>query len=149
MLQSQKPLQQQLTKKILLIEDSPTQTIKTVQLLQDSGYEVQTAPNGRAGFTTLGESIDKNSFQPDLVVLDTYLPDMNGFEFCQWLKEHTHLRGIPVIMYSAEEGLASMVKAYSTGADYYVVKSETGEKELLTRILLALHRQNQVRNGRH
>jgi len=111
-------------KKILLVEDSPTQALKTKQVLEGKGYRVLVAADGSEGVSKAAEE------QPDLVVLDVYLPKLSGFEVCKLLKSNLQLRGIPIIMFSNENKLKNMVTAYEMGADYYVVKSDEGERVL-------------------
>jgi DNA-binding response OmpR family regulator len=111
-------------KKILIVEDSPTQAMKTKFVLEGKGYEVTIATNGESGIETAGV------FNPDLIVLDVYLPILGGFEVCKQLKGNIQLRTIPVIMFSNENKLKNMITAYEVGADYYVVKGDEGERVL-------------------
>jgi PleD family two-component response regulator len=113
-----------MAKKILIVEDSPTQAQKTRFLLEGKGYQVELANDGAEGIHRAAD------FQPDLIVLDVYLPDLNGFEVCKLLKSSNELRTTPVIMFSNDNKLRNMVNAYEMGADYYVVKSDEGERVL-------------------
>lgn len=113
-----------MSKKVLLVEDSPTQAEKTKGILEEKNYQVFLASNGQEG---LEKAL---TLKPDLIVLDVYLPGINGFEVCKQLKADLQLRGIPVIMFSNESKLTNMVIAYETGADYYVVKGDEGERVL-------------------
>jgi two-component system, sensor histidine kinase and response regulator len=113
-----------MSKKLLLVEDSPTQAEKTKLVLESKNYEVFLAANAQEG---LDRAVD---LRPDLIVLDVYLPDMSGFDVCKKLKADVQLRAIPVIMFSNENKLKNMVTAYETGADYYVVKGDEGERVL-------------------
>jgi PleD family two-component response regulator len=111
-------------KKVLIVEDSPTQAIKTKLILESKGYEVHLAADGNDGINQATE------LKPDLIVLDVYLPTISGFEVCKTLKSNFPLRSIPVIMFSNENKLKNMVTAYEMGADYYVVKGDEGERVL-------------------
>ncbi len=113
-----------MAKKVLLVEDSPTQAMKTRLMLESKNYEVFVASDGEEGLAGAAD------IKPDLIVLDVYLPHLSGFEVCKELKADLQLRGIPVIMFSNENKLKNMVKAYEMGADYYVVKGEEGERVL-------------------
>jgi DNA-binding response OmpR family regulator len=115
-------------KNILLIEDSPTQAAKSKMALEAKGYSVVVASDAKKG---LEKAVD---YLPDLIVLDVYLPDMNGFDVCKQLKNNLSVRGIPVIMFSNENKLSNMTAAYNVGADYYVVKGQEGERVLLVLI---------------
>lgn len=113
-----------MAKKVLIVEDSPTQAVKTRLVLEGKGYKVFVAADGNEGIEKAAE------LQPDLIVLDVYLPRLSGFEVCKLLKSNLNLRGIPIIMFSNENKLKNMVTAYEMGADYYVVKGEEGERVL-------------------
>ncbi len=113
-----------MAKKILIVEDSPTQAIKTKFILEGKGYEVSIASTGLEGVTKAVEH------HPDLIVLDVYLPDLTGFEVCKRIKSNLQLVSIPVIMFSNENKLKNMVTSYEMGADYYVVKGDEGERVL-------------------
>ncbi len=113
-----------MAKKILLVEDSPTQAAKTRLVLEEKGYKVFVAADGNEGISKAAE------IQPDLIVLDVYLPQLSGFEVCKHLKSNLHIRTIPIVMFSNENKLRNMVTAYEMGADYFVVKSEEGERVL-------------------
>lgn len=113
-----------MAKKVLIVEDSPTQAVKTKFVLEAKGYKVFLAADGSEGIT------QADVVQPDLIVLDVYLPKLSGFEVCKLLKSNLQLRGIPIIMFSNENKLKNMVTAYEMGADYYVVKGDEGERVL-------------------
>lgn len=113
-----------MTKKILVVEDSKTQAVKTKLMLEDLGYQVIIAVDGPEGLIKVQQE------QLDLIVLDVYLPTISGFDVCKKLKSDLQSRSIPVIMFSNENKLKNMVNAYEMGADYYVVKSDEGERVL-------------------
>lgn len=113
-----------MAKKVLIVEDSPTQAIKTKLILEGKNYEVFVAADGDEGLNKATE------LKPDLIVLDVYLPTMSGFEVCKQIKSTLQLRTIPIIMFSNENKLKNMVTAYEMGADYYVVKGDEGERVL-------------------
>ena len=114
-----------MSKKVLIIEDSPTQTARLRISLEAKGYGVVVATDGESGLALVAR------LRPDLIVLDVYLPGMSGFDICKTLKATLDSRNIPVIMFSTENKLKNMVTAYETGADYYVVKSDEGERVLM------------------
>ncbi len=113
-----------MAKKILIIEDSATQALKTKFILEGKGFEVDIATSGEDGI------VRANKTRPDLIVLDVYLPNLSGFEVCKALKNNLDLRSVPIIMFSTENKLKNMVTAYEMGADYYVVKGDEGERVL-------------------
>ncbi|NWJ45044.1 MAG: response regulator [Chloroflexi bacterium] len=112
-------------KKILIIDDNFVQASKTKFILEGKGYEIALVRDGIEGIKKADE------IRPDLIVLDLYLPKVNGFEVCKTLKSTNKLRNIPIIVFSSENKLKNMVTAYEMGADYYVVKGEEGEHVLV------------------
>src|SRR3569623_599959 len=95
-----------MAKKVLIVEDSPTQAVKTRFVLEGKGNKVSLAADGNEGMEKAAE------LQPDLIVLDVYLPKLSGFEVCKLLKSNLDLRSIPIIMFSHENKLKNMVTAY-------------------------------------
>ena len=71
-------------RKILLLEDSPTQALKTTEILLSMGFEVITKINGVEGLKYLEDNIEN---LPDLIITDIVMPEMNGYEFCRIAKE--------------------------------------------------------------
>lgn len=112
-------------KKVLIIEDSPTQGQVLRNDFEKRNFEVTLATTGFEAHRALKEQ------RPDLIILDYLLPDTNGIELCRYFKQDSLNRSVPIIMYSAENKLTHMVTAYEAGADYYVVKDEEGEKALI------------------
>lgn len=111
-------------KKVLIIEDSPSQAQILRADFENRNFEVRLASTGFEAHRNLREQ------RPDLIILDYLLPDTNGIELCKYFKQDSLNATIPIIMYSAENKLNHMVSAYEAGADYYVVKDEEGEKAL-------------------
>ena len=68
-------------KTILVVEDSTTQALHLQALLEQEGLKVELARDGRAGLQMAQQ------LQPDLIVLDVQMPEMNGFQVCRQLKD--------------------------------------------------------------
>jgi CheY-like chemotaxis protein len=103
-------------KKILIVEDN-TKLLEMLRLtLKDAGLAVATATNGI-------EALRKaRSIEPDLMVLDLVLPELDGFAVCETLRRDPALSGLPII---ALTGLTSEISRYSgleSGASEYVTK---------------------------
>ncbi len=111
-------------KRVLIVEDSITQAYILRQTLEEQNYLVDTAHSGLEAYRALKHST------PDLIILDYLLPDTNGIKLCQTFKQDTALNGTSVIMFSSENKLEYMVKAYEAGADYYIVKDREGNRVL-------------------
>lgn len=102
--------------KILIIDDEPDY-VSTVQYhLKWSGYEVVTAINGKEG---LEKAIIE---KPDLILLDTSMPVMNGWEVLERLRKHPEVGGTPVIMVTARCEVPDIEMASSFGISDYVAK---------------------------
>jgi len=102
--------------KVLIVEDEPD----TLQLLKESleseGYEVITAIDGI-------EAEDKTHREnPDIIILDIFLPKRDGYEVCRRLREDKNSFGIPIIMLTAKDDYGSRLKGFLQGAFDYVTK---------------------------
>ncbi len=113
---------------ILLIEDEPQMRRFLRVTLQSHGYRLIEAPTGQEG---LKQATTRN---PDVVLLDLGLPDMDGIEVAKQLREWSE---VPVIIISAREQEEDKIKALDAGADDYLTKP-FGAGELLARIRVAL-----------
>jgi two-component system KDP operon response regulator KdpE len=115
---------------ILFIDDD-AHLLRIVKLsLEEAGYHVITAKDGAQG---LREAF---SIQPDLVLLDVMMPNMDGWEVLTRLRA---LSDLPIIMLTAIDGQADIVKGLNLGADDYMIKP-FGVKELQARIAAAIRR---------
>jgi two-component system, OmpR family, KDP operon response regulator KdpE len=116
--------------RVLIVDDEPSILATMAPLLRSRGYEVSTAMTGRACL----ESVER--LDPDLVILDLGLPDLDGVEVCRLLRDG---RSTPIIVLSARGAEADKVSALDAGADDYVTKP-FGAEELLARVRVALRR---------
>jgi DNA-binding response OmpR family regulator len=115
---------------LLFIEDDDHIRLALRLALEDEGYEVREAPDGRSGLESfsLGE--------PDLVLLDLRLPDVSGFEVCRTIRSNSI---VPIIIVTAQTDTYDMVAGLEAGADDYVTKPIV-PKELAARIRAHLRR---------
>ncbi len=111
-------------KRILVVDDEPQITRVLRTALTGSGYEVRTADDGLSGLRSARE------WQPDLVLTDISMPNMNGIELCRQLRAESTL---PVIVLSVKGEEKTKVEALDAGADDYVTKP-IGMDELLARV---------------
>ncbi len=103
-------------RKILVVEDSPTQLQMTVAALEGQGYDILTAMDGK-------EALEKVlSDKPELVVLDVVMPVMDGFQVCRKMKASSEMQHIPVIMLSSKNQKADEFWGKKQGADIYLTK---------------------------
>ena len=82
-------------KKILVVDDEENIVKMLKTLLEINDYQVETALDGKKGITKA------NEFKPDLILLDLVMPNMNGYQALESLKRDEHLKGIPVILFTA------------------------------------------------
>lgn len=113
---------------VVLIEDEPQIRRFLRATLTGQGYRLFEAPTGASGLVEVG------SRQPDVVIIDLGLPDMDGIEVIRRLREWT---AVPIIVLSARGQERDKVTALDAGADDYVSKP-FGASELLARIRVAL-----------
>jgi len=118
------------TKKTILVVDDIEQNVMVVsQILRTAGYNVIPAFSGT---TALG-ILEKR--QPHLVLLDVMMPDMDGFEVCERIKNNENLRSIPIIFLSALHDTDKKVKALEVGGVDYITKPFQ-EAEVIARVNL-------------
>lgn len=116
--------------RILVVDDEPNILGTLAPLLRVRGYDVLTAMTGRGAL----ESIEREN--PDLIVLDLGLPDLDGVEVCRLVRDG---RSTPIIVLTARGSESDKVRALDAGADDYVTKP-FGTEELLARVRVALRR---------
>ena len=124
--------------KILIIDDEPPIRKLLRMGLSTQGYEVLEASNGKAGLELLAQN-------PDLVILDLGLPDIEGLELLRIIRGRNE--GVPTVVLSSRGDEAGKVQALDLGADDYVTKP-FGMNELLARMRAALRHQLQVHGER-
>jgi DNA-binding response OmpR family regulator len=115
---------------LLFIEDDDSIRLALRLALEDEGYEVREAPDGRTGLAMF------DAVEPDLVLLDLRLPDVSGFDVCRTMRAHSI---VPIIMVTAQTDTYDMVAGLEAGADDYVTKPVV-PKELAARIRAHLRR---------
>ena len=128
---------------ILIVEDDTTIANWLRVFLQEEGFAVEVAHDGRTGLNLA------RSLGPDLIVLDLMLPFLDGMELCQILRRESD---VPIIMLTARAGLADRTQGLDTGADDYVIKPFDPE-EVVARVKAVLRRvqdrvQQRLRHGR-
>jgi class 3 adenylate cyclase len=127
--------------RILIVEDTPANIQTLTATLKERGYQISVATNGRQALDIVGK------VQPDLILLDVMMPEMDGFETCRRLKASEQWRQIPVIFLTAKTDTADIVKGFELGAVDYVAKPFNAH-ELLARVnthltIDRLHRENE------
>lgn len=115
---------------ILIIDDEKDLVSLLDKKLRLKGHEVLTANNGKAG-------IELISKQPDLIILDIMMPEINGFEVCRMIRDDVIC---PIIFLSAKQSEMDKIKGFNLGGDDYITKP-FGLRELMARIEANLRRE--------
>jgi len=109
------------SKKVLVIEDSPTDAAIIRNLLERSGIGVEVAGTGEEGLKKA------ESIRPHLIVLDLMLPGMNGYEVCKKIRQNKALKDTLVVILSVKQDAEDINNAFKAGADDYVIKPPVPE----------------------
>ena len=113
--------------KVLIVDDSPTETYKLTGMLEKNGHSVITAENGEQGVATAKAEI------PDLVLMDIVMPGLNGFQATRQLGKSPETSHIPVIIVTTKDQETDRVWGMRQGAKAYLTKP-IDEKDLLATI---------------
>jgi two-component system alkaline phosphatase synthesis response regulator PhoP len=116
--------------RILVVDDEPSVTDLLAYNLRKALYDVQTAANGRTALRLARES------QPDLILLDLMIPEVDGLDVCRELRKTS---GVPIIMITARGEEIDRVLGLEIGADDYITKPFS-IRELMARIKAVLRR---------
>ncbi len=104
------------TRKILIVDDEPSNLDILMELLKDD-YKVVAALNGEKAIEMAG-----SSSPPDLILLDILMPEMDGYEVCQQLKENEATKNLPVIFVTAVSEVMDETRGFKLGAVDYITK---------------------------
>ncbi|MEO1636583.1 MAG: response regulator [Cyanobacteria bacterium J06631_9] len=102
--------------KILVVDDLLENLRLLSNLLLEQGYDVRKAPDGAMALSNVPR------FQPDLILLDIMMPDMDGYTVCEQLKSNVDTRDIPVVFLSAIDLTFDKIRAFEVGAADYINK---------------------------
>ena len=114
-------------KKILVVDDSPTERYALSEVLTKNGYQVVTAENGEEGIAK------SKSELPDLILMDVVMPGMNGYQATRTISRDSATRAIPVIICTTKRQETDKIWGMRQGAFDYLVKP-LDHPELLARI---------------
>ncbi|MEK6221691.1 MAG: response regulator transcription factor [Chloroflexota bacterium] len=121
-----------MNKKILTVDDEPQYTRLIEANLSDEGFSVLTASNGKEALNIISKE------NPALVLLDVMMPEMDGFQTLDRIREFSQ---VPVIMLTAKGGEKDRVEGLNRGADDYIMKPFSAT-ELIARVRAVLRRAN-------
>lgn len=130
-------------KRLLLIDDDPNLILLVKDYLEFRGYEVITAENGREALEVLEQEI------PDMIICDVMMPEMDGYQFVNQVRQDERTSWIPILFLSAKGQSQDKIKGLNIGADVYMVKPFEPE-ELVAQVEASLkqaYRQRQQSGG--
>ena len=127
-------------KRLILVADDDHDVVRYVEVnLRMEGFEVATASDGLETLSAAAE------LEPDLILLDVMMPEMDGFEVCQRLRKDPKTKHIAIVMLTAKSLSSDRVVGLTAGADDYVIKP-FDPAELVARVKLALRRTREMRD---
>ena len=101
--------------RILVVDDLPDNYVLLQTVLEDEGYQVEVADNGRVALERI------NSHPPDLVLLDVMMPEMNGFEVPRRIRQNPSLPFIPILLVTGYSE-PTPADGFDVGADGFIRK---------------------------
>jgi twitching motility two-component system response regulator PilH len=110
--------------KVLIVDDSPTETHKLTSMLEKNGHTVITAENGEAGVATAKKEL------PQLVLMDVVMPGLNGFQATRQLSKAKETSHIPVVIVTTKDQETDRVWGMRQGAKAYLTKPIDEQKLL-------------------
>ncbi len=124
---------------ILVIDDDATSRAALELLLTAEGYRVVFAENGRQGLQRA------QTLRPDLILLDIVMPEMDGYEVCQRLREMPELAELPIVMITTLDDRASKLHGLEAGADDFMGKPfDRAELRARVRTITRLNRYRRL-----
>ena len=128
-----------MTSTILIVDDDPAGRQTLESILDEQGYQLEFAENGVQALQKIREC------QPDVILLDVMMPDLDGFEVLETVREITN---VPVIMLTAKGEEDDRVRGLEHGADDYVTKPFS-PRELVSRVKAVLRRTEGATGSMH
>ena len=126
------------TNHILIVDDLPKNIQVVANILKPLDYKITFAQSGVKAL----EILDK--VKPDLILLDVMMPELNGFETCQRIKEQEKFAGLPIIFLTAKNDIDSITKAFEVGGVDFISKP-FNNKELIARVKTHLNLTNSIK----
>ena len=102
--------------RILIVDDSPTQTLSLAKILKKHGHEILTATDGVQGVEVAKAEL------PDLVLMDVVMPKINGFQATRQITKNSSTSHIPVIIVTTKDQETDKIWGARQGAKGYVIK---------------------------
>jgi DNA-binding response OmpR family regulator len=107
---------QAMAKRVLVVDDEPNIVVSLRFLMEREGFQVEVASTGQAAIAALDRA------PADLVLLDIMMPELDGFEVCQRIRDNPAWRATKIVMLTAKGRDVERDKGLALGADEYVTK---------------------------
>jgi two-component system, sensor histidine kinase and response regulator len=114
-------------RRVLIVEDSRVQAVRVQRVLEDAGYAVTVAPDGRAGVE------QARAERPDLIISDVVMPRLDGYGLCREIRADAATRDIPIVLLTERRRPSDIVRGLDQGADNFITKPCT-DAYLLERV---------------
>jgi len=114
--------------KVLVVDDTPTNIMVLREILEEQGVNIAIAKNGKQALTYAPK------FEPDLILLDIMMPEMDGFETCEKLKLDDSTKDIPIVFLTAKVEKEDITKGLELGAVDYILNPHFPFKNKLSRL---------------
>lgn len=101
---------------VLVVDDDRMLNLLACEMSKKAGFAVIAAHDGKQALTLF------HQHQPDVVLLDVCMPDMDGFRVCEQIRQPPESSAVPIIMMTGLSGEQSITRAYQAGATDFVIK---------------------------
>jgi DNA-binding response OmpR family regulator len=118
--------------RILIVDDDPQAVEILTRMLDREGYDCSSAASGPAALQLL------HAQAVDVILLDVMMPEMDGLQVCERLRQDSELRQIPVILLTAKDDMETRSRGMALGVSEYLTKP-VNKRELFLRIDAQLH----------
>jgi DNA-binding response OmpR family regulator len=118
--------------RILIVDDDPHAVEILTRMLEREGYDCVSAASGAAALQLV------RAQTVDVILLDVMMPEMDGLQVCERLREDNELRQIPVILLTAKDDMETRSRGMALGVSEYLTKP-VNKRELFLRIAAQLH----------
>ncbi|CAN5676558.1 response regulator [soil metagenome] len=121
-----------MSKKILLVDDEKLARKSLANVLENPGLLVEQAANGKEGYEKALE------WQPDLIVTDVHMPEMDGMQMIQKLRDHEAWGSkVPIVVLTVDEAPVYINQALEAGVTFYLSKNSISQEEIAEQIVIA------------
>jgi len=124
------------TAKVLVIDDEPEITDIVETFLTEAGYVVSVENASR------NAAAKARQFKPDIVLLDIMMPDMDGYQTCQAIKQDPELASVPIIFLTGKDRTDDMGRSFKVGGDMFIKKPFSCERllEIINLVIMSTYK---------